>query len=191
MIRHLLMTVATTGLLMDVASAAPASGPPSPLSDAVSQAAPRFHDLTITDADPDGSRRWAIWSEGTDGDMTTRLALLSIEGAKASPVWRAAWPHTYSPTLRPTPEWRFGGRPLFAVTFQYGAAAQQLELYALDANQHPVRLAEKLTNLVGWTMSSSGALLLVLYDPSASALLPVCYAWNAEAAALRSTSCPN
>ena len=167
------------------------SAPLGPLGGPLVQAAGRFHDLTVTDADAVGARRWAVWSDGAPGDTTTRLALLSIDGARAMPVWRAVWPHAYSPALRPTPEWSFGGRALLAVTFQYGASAEALELYGLDGATSPVRLVEKLSNAVGWTASPSGELLLILYDRPASALVASCYGWNAGTTALRPTRCPS
>ncbi len=162
---------------------------PGPVGDVVTQAALRVHDLAVTAAGSADEHRWAVWSDGAPGDMTTRLALLSVKDAKR--VWSMAWPHAYGPTLRPTPEWSFDGQPVLAVTFQYGAAAQELELYGLDRDHRPVHLAEKLANAVGWTMSASGERLLVLYDRPASALVPACYGWNTAMARLGVTKCPN
>jgi hypothetical protein len=156
----------------------------------VAQAAASFHDLTLVDADSSGARRWGVWSVGAPGSSKVELALFRTDEGRATPVWRKEWPNGYAPTLRLTPEWTAKGQPLIAVTFQYGAAAEELSLYTLDAKGQPTLLLEKLSSLANWTTSANGDLLLTLYDRPASALVPSCFAWDDRTAALHPTACP-
>ena len=163
--------------LCAVLSSAEAAPPP----DLAAIAAAPVHDLAMTEAG--GDARWLLWSTGTGADQAVHLALYR----RAKAAWSTAWPDAYGPRLRLMPEWRHGGQPVLAVTLQFGAAAEQLDLFGLDAKGQPVRLAEKLGAAVGWAAGTDGTPLVILYDAAAGALKPSCYSWKDE---LTAAVCP-
>jgi hypothetical protein len=169
------------------AVAAPALGPLGGI--VVSAARAPFHGLLIEDADKTGLLHWAAWGEGKAGSQTVRLALVnSLYGGRA--LWAMSWPDAYGPGLRPTPEWSFAGHPLLALTMQFGAAAEQIDLYGLDAKNQPVRLAEELGAAIGWSVDATGNLVLIVYSMPASTLVPACFGWNSSANQLTLEACP-
>lgn len=134
--------------------------------------------LSLTNADPRGSLRWVVWEEGSGESRTSHLALFTHEKATASSVWSTSWPDAWAPALQPAPEWRWRDRALLAVTLQFGAAAEQVELYGLDAQNKPVHLAEKTAASIGWKINTAGQRLLVLYEPETTVLKARCYGWQ-------------
>jgi hypothetical protein len=186
--RPFVVILLAVSMLLAVATgqAAPALGPLG--SRVIAAAEAPFHGLTIEDADPAGALRWAAWGEGTAGAQMVRLALLN-HGAAGGALWAMSWPDAYDPGIQPTPEWRFAGHPVLALTMQFGAAAEQIDLFGLDSENHPVRLAEKLAAAIGWSVNASGDLVMIVYSLPASALVPACFGWNSSANLLMPVGC--
>lgn len=145
--------------------------------------------LSLMDADPQGDLRWVVWQEGRADSSVSYLALFKQDKGAASSVWSTSWPDAWSPALQPLPEWRWQGNALVAVTLQFGAAAGQVELYGLDTQNRPIKLAEKTAASVSWKINESGQRLLVLYEPKPTALKASCYGWRENTNKLMPQSC--
>jgi hypothetical protein len=178
----------TMAVFLQRAVAAPALGPLGGSVETISKMP--FSGLNIEAANSSGSLRWAAWGEGPAGSQTVRLALLDTAGTTTTALWATAWPDAYGAALRPTPEWQFAGHQLMAITMQFGAAAEQIDIYGLDEKNQPVRLAEKLGAAIGWAADSSGDLILIVYSMPDSALVPACFGWNPATSQLSPASCP-
>jgi hypothetical protein len=153
-------------------------------------AASPVSDLTFTDADPDGQRRWGAWAEGRKGETRVHLGLFARQPGSATLQWSQSWKDAYDPSLRSAPEWRYRGQPVLALTLRFGAAAQQVDLFGLDADQPPQLLAEKDAAAIGWIVSADGRLLLALYDANPTALTPGCFGWREQSGELAAEKCP-
>ncbi|SFE68802.1 hypothetical protein SAMN05216563_107134 [Phytobacter palmae] len=148
-----------------------------------------LHNLSLLDADPQGELRWVAWQEGEGESRVSSLALFKQSKGAASSVWSTSWPDAWSPALQPLSEWRWQGNALLAVTLQFGAAAGQVELYGLDTQKRPLKLAEKTAASVGWKINEAGQRLLVLYEPKPTALKASCYGWQENTGKLMPQSC--
>ncbi|AKL11106.1 TPA: hypothetical protein I8271_000938 [Kluyvera intermedia] len=147
------------------------------------------HNLSLMDADPQGTLRWVVWQEGQADSRASYLALYQQAKGVASPVWSTSWSDAWAPALYSLSEWRWQGNALLAVTLQFGAAAGQVELYGLDAKNQPVQLAEKTAASVGWKINEAGERLLVLYEPKPTTLKASCYGWRENTGKLMPQSC--
>lgn len=145
--------------------------------------------LSLMDADPQGALRWVVWQEGQADSRVSYLALYQQDKGAASSVWSTSWPDAWSPALQPLSEWRWQGNALLAVTLQFGAAAEQVELYGLDTQNRPVKLAEKTAASVNWKINEAGQRLLVLYEPKPTILKASCYGWQENTGKLVPQSC--
>jgi hypothetical protein len=187
-LRRVLFVALSMAVILQRALAAPALGPLGGKVETISKMP--FSGLNIEDANPSGTLRWAAWGDGPAGSQTVRLALLDPAPSSTMALWATAWPDAYGAALRPTPEWQFAGHQLMAITMQFGAAAEQIDLYGLDARNQPVRLAEKLGAAIGWAVDSSGDLVLIVYSMPDSALVPACFGWNPATSQLAPANCP-
>ncbi|MGY5957112.1 Lipoprotein [Kosakonia sp. BK9b] len=143
--------------------------------------------LSQADNDTDGAQRWVAWEEGTIDARSSHLALYEKNtNGNIQPVWSTAWPDAWAPSLLMLQEWRWHDRPLLAVTLQFGAAAEQVDIYGLDEKQRPQRLAEKTAATIGWKISASGQRLLVLYEAKPTVLKATCYGWQENTLAVQS-----
>jgi hypothetical protein len=94
-------------------------------------------------------------------------------------VWSNDWPDAYDPQIRRPARWVYNGHPIVAVMMQFGAAAEQVDLFGLGPGERPVLLAEKLAATLDWA-EAKGAAELQLQDASAGTLsAPHCFAWRA------------
>ncbi len=187
-LRRSLLAALTMAVFLQRAVAAPALGPLGGSVETIAKMS--FSGLSVEDANASGSLRWAAWGDGPAGSQTVRLALLDAAGTRTAALWATAWPNAYGAGLRPTPEWQFAGHQVMAITMQFGAAAEQIDVYGLDTKNQPVRLAEKLGAAIGWAVDSSGDLILIVYSMPDSALVPACFGWNPATSQLAPASCP-
>jgi hypothetical protein len=187
-LRRSLFMALVMAVFLQQAVAAPALGPLGGSVETISKMP--FSGLSIENANASGSMRWAAWGEGPAGSQTVRLALLDTAATSTTALWAMAWPDAYGAALRPTPEWQFAGHQLMAITMQFGAAAEQVDLYGLGAKNQPVRLAEKLGAAISWAVDSSGDLILIIYSTPESALVPACFGWNPATSQLAPANCP-
>lgn len=148
-----------------------------------------IRNLSLIDADPQGALRWVVWQEGQVDSRVSYLALYQQGKGEASSVWSTSWPDAWSPALQPLSEWRWQGNALLAVTLQFGATAEQVELYGLDTRNRPVKLAEKTAASVNWKINEAGQRLLVLYEPKPTILKSSCYGWQENTGKLVPQSC--
>ena len=139
-------------------------------------------------ANDEGTLRWAAWQLGAPPSQSVRLAFYDATHAPARPLWSVGWPDAYNPLVQAT-GWTHAGRPVLALTMQFGAAAQQVDLYGLDAASHPVRMAEMLGAAVGWVVHPDRTVLIV-YQTPVSALVPHCFDWQDRTGQLAEVKCP-
>ena len=145
-----------------------------------------FETLTMIPADSEKQLRWIAWSETADNRPTSYLALFA--GHTGTVAWQADWPDAYSPSVREVTQWRYAGRPVTALTVSFGAAAEQVDLYGLDASNRPVRLAERLGVAVDFRSSPDGKLVLEVFRTPDTIPLANCFVWESEL--LKSEPCP-
>lgn len=167
-------------------SAAPASAADPASTAAAVRAAGQFPALTIAGADTQGRRRWVVWQDGAGETRAVHLALWSAAGASAPVDWRDG----YLPVLSVLAQWRYRGQPVAAVQVQYGAAATEIALYGIGADDRPVRLDDRTAAAAGWRTMSSGEALLVTYAATGAGLVPTCLRWTAARAKLVPAVCP-
>ena len=71
----------------------------------------------------------------------------------------------------------------------FGAAAESVVLFSLDAARRPVRLGEKLADRVEWRVRAANRAMLVLFSRGDTAQeLPSCFTW--DGGRLRTAPCP-
>ncbi|MGB8840870.1 MAG: hypothetical protein WCC64_07340 [Aliidongia sp.] len=148
-----------------------------------------FHGLQLAVIDPAKALSWAVWGEGSPANQSVHLALFSV--ATDAPLWTDVKAEAYDPGFRLLTDWRQENRPMVAVTFRYGAAAAQIELYGLDATDHPIRLDERLGAEIGWTIDTAGRTLLVIYSQQSGMLQPTCFGWDTGSGKLLPQPCPS
>ncbi len=75
-----------------------------------------------------------------------------------------------------------------AFTYQYGALAEEIELYGLDSNDQPVLLGQESGETVQWSIGSNGEVLLGLYTKPEGGPMPTWYRWQAQTNTLERTT---
>ena len=75
-----------------------------------------------------------VWSVGQGEGQSAYLALFSVDGRR---VWYVAKPDASLPTLVYVPGWSWPGRPVFLLTLDHGAGAEEAEVVALDRRGLP------------------------------------------------------
>lgn len=139
-------------------------------------------------ADAHGRLRWQAWELYGRGGKRVHLATVDVRASASAPRLVATWQDAYSPALRQPRGWMRDGRPVAALTFQFGAAAAAVALLTLDAQDRPLRLDERLDAAMDWQDVPDGHDILVLSGRAGSALQPACLRWDGRA--LRDASCP-
>ncbi|MGG7446988.1 hypothetical protein ACQ3G7_13035 [Kosakonia oryzendophytica] len=143
--------------------------------------------LSQADNDAEGTARWVAWEQGTPDARTSHLALFEKQNnGNIQSVWSTAWPDAWAPSLLMLQEWRWHDRPLLAVTVQFGAAAEQIDIYGLNENNRPQRLTGKTAASISWKINTSGQRLLVLYETKPTVLKATCYGWQENKLAVKS-----
>ncbi|MDR3439103.1 hypothetical protein [Telmatospirillum sp.] len=186
MMRRLGIALMLVGALHGRAANAAQDAPPIAVVGAVGA---QIDDLSVTDADTSGAIRWATWSDGDQTGRATHLALFARRDGTATLSWSTTWKDAYHPTLRSTAEWAYRGHPVLAVTVQFGAGAEQIDLYGLDEAFRPMLLVEKEAASVGWMIGKNGKLLLMLYSPSPTVLKATCYGWQGDKGTIAREPC--
>ncbi|WP_338665328.1 hypothetical protein VQH23_09165 [Pararoseomonas sp. SCSIO 73927] len=154
---------------------------------ALALAAPRATGATIREGRtatlpaPSGRLEWAAWTERGRSGRAVILALRVPGRAGGRPVWSTAWRDAYAPALRAVPGWRSRGRPLVALTLSYGAAAQEVLLFAAEGAGPPRQVAAHLASAIEWRAGPPGGTVLVAYERDASDAVPRCRNWNGSA----------
>jgi hypothetical protein len=141
------------------------------------------------DGDNDRNLRWATWGKRSERGMSVVLALLRKTKSGVSIVWSIEKRDAYGPEVTRISDWRYGRHPLMAFTYQYGAAAEQAELYGLDSKNLPVKVAEMLGEEIDWSINSKGQGLMNVYSKPKGRMAAICYRWNAKQQRLEKVSC--
>jgi hypothetical protein len=142
------------------------------------------------DIDNDEHLRWAVWSQKSAQGMMVKLALLKNTATGPVVMYTLERKDAYEPDIKRIINWRYGKHPVLALTYHYGAAAEQVELYGLAYNNQPVRLDQRSGEVIGWGISSGGEALLGIYTKPEGRLKPTWYRWQEESHALVQTTNP-
>jgi hypothetical protein len=129
------------------------------------------------DNDNDKNLRWAVWNQTSSQSKIVKLAL--VKNITSGPVvlYTLERKDAYESDIKRISEWRYGKHPVFALTYHYGAAAEQVELFGLDDNNRPMKIDEMLGECIGWSIND-GQTVLGVYDKPESRLLPTWYHWE-------------
>jgi hypothetical protein len=150
-----------------------------------------LNELHITGVDAaDKQLRWAAWSQKSAQGMMVKLALLKNTATGPVVTYTLERKDAYEPDIKRIFNWRYGKHPVLALTYHYGAAAEQVELYGLAHNDQPVRLDQRSGEVVGWGISSGGEALLGIYTKPEGRLTPTWYRWQEQSHALVQTTNP-
>jgi hypothetical protein len=141
------------------------------------------------DSDNDQQLRWATWGNRSKHGMSIVLALLKKTQNGVSILWSREKHHSYEPHLTRLTSWRYGQHPILALTYRYGALAEQVELYGLDAKNQPVKLGEELGEEVEWSINSVGEGLMSVYSNPEGHIVPTCYRWEKKRQRLEKVEC--
>ncbi|MEN6509130.1 MAG: hypothetical protein ABFD63_10190 [Smithella sp.] len=139
-----------------------------------------LNELQIIDA---GSRddflHWAVWSQKSEGGLSVKLALLKYTDKGPVVLQMLERKDAYEPSIKRIYQWRFGKYPVLALTYQYGAAAEQLEILGIDNNSRPVLLDEQLGDVIQWG-TCKGQIIVGIYSRPEGQLVPSWYRWREE-----------
>jgi hypothetical protein len=130
------------------------------------------------DEGSDSPLRWAAWDERLQQRSTARLALMHAPGQQQTPPVMVERQDAYAPSMVRLHAWRYGAHPVLAWTYQYGAAAQTLELYGLDSQDRPVLLGQMSGALITWDINRHGRMLAHVYEQDNARLTASCYGWQ-------------
>ncbi len=112
--------------------------------------------------------------------MSVVLALIKKVKNGTSLVWSIGRRDGYEPDIIRISDWRYGQHPLMAFTFQYGAAAEQVELYGIDSKNIPVKVGEILGEEIDWSINSDGEGIMNVYSKPNGRMAATCYRWNTK-----------
>ena len=141
------------------------------------------------DSDNDQSLRWVTWGNRSKKGMTTVLVLLK-KGKTESPVlWSREFYDCYEPNLIRLTGWQYGQHPIVALTYRYGALAEQVEIYGLDKKNRPVKIGEEFGEAIEWSINSSGERLMNVYSKPEGQIVPTCYGWDNHHQQLKKVEC--
>jgi hypothetical protein len=138
------------------------------------------NDLHILGVDRDDDRklRWLVWSESSPTTKTVNLTLIADTAQGPRTVFHTERKDAYDVEVRRLHAWRYGQHPILAFSYREGAAAEQIELYGLEADGMPVKLDEQSGEDLEWSAGRNGELLLVSYDKPEGRLVPSYYRWD-------------
>ena len=178
-----------------VSSASAASAKPSPAQNdriLLGVTFSALNELHIIGADTDNDKhlRWTVWSQTSAQGMTVKLALVENTSKGPAVLYTMERKEAYEPDIKRIVGWRYGKHPVLALTYHQGAAAEQVELYGLANNNQPVRLDQRLGEVIIWGISPQGQTLLGVYSKPEGRLLPTWYLWQEESHALIQTTNP-
>lgn len=140
-------------------------------------------------SDNDQQLRWATWGNRSKHGMSIVLALLKKTQNDVSVLWSKEKHDTFEPNLTRLTSWRYGQHPILALTYRYGALAEQVELYGIDAKNRPVKLGEELGEEVKWSINSAGEGVMNVYSKPKGHIVPICYRWNKKHQRLEKIEC--
>ncbi|NVN90409.1 MAG: hypothetical protein HXX11_07360 [Desulfuromonadales bacterium] len=141
------------------------------------------------DSDADHQLRWATWGKHSKHGMSTVLALMKKTRNGVTILWLKEKLDSYEPGLLRLTSWRYGQHPVLALSYRYGALAEQVEFYGLDAKNGPVKVGEGLGEDIEWSVNSKGEGLLNIYSKSGDHMLPTCYRWENKKQQLERVDC--
>jgi hypothetical protein len=144
--------------------------------------------IVVADAGGGTGLHWAAWSNQAGPSPSVRLALFDTRKSPAEAVWSQSWPGAYDPRFVALTPWVSARHPVYALTMQFGAAAEQVDLFGLDSAGRPARLAEKLGAEIGFIVAADQSALVVYQTPHV-ALVPSCYEWS-DRGKLVASACP-
>ena len=165
--------ILVSALLSQHAHAAPPD--PGPSGDAVRRAA-AFPALSVADAGIEGLR-WVAWADGVPPSSTVRIALINTRRG-TEPVWSMTVPDAYDPRFLQVAPWTHAGHPVYALTLHFGAAAEQVDLFGVEADGKPAHLASMLGDVIGFAIGLHKASVVVYSRPDSSVMVPRCYEWQ-------------
>lgn len=141
------------------------------------------------DKDDDRQLRWITWSDRSDQSSIARLAVVANSAQGPKTISSVERRDAYAPSIVRAHPWRYGKHPVLAWTYQYGAAAQTLELYGLDDKDQLVKLDEVSGALITWRVNSQGQMLANIYEQTNARLTAHCYGWQEKQHKLAKASC--
>lgn len=141
------------------------------------------------DKDDDQQLRWITWGERSEQSSTARLAVVSNSAQGPNTLSSVERRDAYAPSIVRAHPWRYGKHPVLAWTYQYGAAAQTLELYGLDDKEQLVKLDEASGALITWSVNSQGKMLANVHEQANARLSANCYDWQEKRHKLVKASC--
>lgn len=176
-----------------VCAAAPATEPATvvmnePLKSLVFFSTGELHIIGV-DKDDDRNLRWVTWSDRSEQGSTARLAVVGNSSQGSNTLSSVERRDAYAPSIVRAHPWNYGKHPVLAWTYQYGAAAQTLELYGLDDKNQLVKLDEASGALITWSVNSQGKLLANIHEQTNARLTANCYGWQEKQHKLLKASC--
>ncbi len=168
-----------------------ANGQSIPLPEGIMKDAFTINGLHVigVESDSDQRLRWATWGIHSKGGMSIVLALLTKTSNGMSILWSMEKHDCYEPQLIRLTSWRYGQYPIVALSFQYGALSEQLELYGIDLKTQPKKLGEKIGEKIEWSISATGEGIMVVHSKSKNGIMQTCYRWNNKALSLEKARC--
>jgi hypothetical protein len=133
-----------------------------------------------------GNLQWVAWADDLSAEKVAHLVLHQRQGGELQAVWSESWPNVYALELRSMHQWRWLGHDLLAVTLQYTPTSEQVELYGIDSDNHPVLLAQKKAAIVSWRLDKTDKLILVVSDAIHKTN---CYGWLEKSHQLVTQGC--
>jgi hypothetical protein len=140
----------------------------------------KLNELRITGADIDNDEhlRWVVWCEKSTQGVIVKLALVESTAKGPAVLYTLERRDAYGADIKRIADWRYGDHPVLALTYHQGAAAEQVELYGFAENHQPVRLDQRLGEVVTWGISAQGQTLLGIYAKPEGRLVPTWYRWE-------------
>jgi len=150
------------------------------------------NDLHILGVDRDDDRklRWLVWSESSHESKTVNLTLVADTAQGPRSVFHTQRTDAYDVEVRRIYAWRYREHPVLAFCYREGAAAEQAELWGVEADGTPVKLDEQSGEDIEWAAGHKGELLLVSYDKPRGRLVPSYYRWDDKSHKLTSDPGP-
>lgn len=147
--------------------------------------------LHIIGADSYNDRRlrWATWGKRSKHGVSIVLVLLGNTQNGSLVLWSREYRDSYEPHITRLTSWRYGQHPILALTYRYGALAEQVVLYGIDINNRPIKLDEKLGEEIDWGINSKGEGLMIVFFKPDDHMVKHCYRWGKQSQRLEEAEC--
>ena len=137
--------------------------------------------MILADPGISESRHWVAWDHGIGNGQSVHLALCTTPGVC---IWHKTWPHAYSPVVTYIPELTSDNEAIFLLILDYGAEAQDAEIYGLREKGLPKLLDHRSSSQV--SLTADGEHLHLRHTPD-SVPAEECLGWATKALKLEDT----